>query len=131
VSTQSGDAVETAPVGAVSPFRRVLLKLSGESMMGARDYGVDPKTVAAIAREVVEVRNSGTELAIVVGGGNFYRGMAAAASALPTEVDWSWIQAWSTRTPPGDAAKKRLPSMPSTIFSRAPSGFESTSSELR
>jgi len=82
VSTKSGDAVETAPNGAVSPFRRVLLKLSGESMMGDRDYGVDPKTVAAIAREVVEVRNSGTELAIVVGGGNFYRGMAAAADGM-------------------------------------------------
>jgi uridylate kinase len=60
----------------------VLLKLSGESMMGDREYGVDPKTVAAIAREVVEVRNSGTELAIVVGGGNFYRGMAAAADGM-------------------------------------------------
>jgi uridylate kinase len=74
--------VETAPAGAVSPFRRVLLKLSGESMMGDRDYGVDPKTVSAIAREVVAVRNSGTELAIVVGGGNFYRGMAAAADGM-------------------------------------------------
>jgi len=82
VSAQSGDAVETAPVGAVSPFRRVLLKLSGESMMGDRDYGVDPKTVSAIAREVVAVRNSSTELAIVVGGGNFYRGMAAAADGM-------------------------------------------------
>ncbi len=82
MSTQSGDAVETAPVGAVSPFRRVLLKLSGESMMGDREYGVDPKTVSAIAREVVAVRNSGTELAIVVGGGNFYRGMAAAADGM-------------------------------------------------
>ena len=82
MSTKSGDAVETAPNGAVSPFRRVLLKLSGESMMGDRDYGVDPKTVAAIAREVVEVRNSGTELAIVVGGGNFYRGLKAAAEGM-------------------------------------------------
>jgi uridylate kinase len=60
----------------------VLLKLSGESMMGDREYGVDPKTVAAIAREVVEVRRSGIELAIVVGGGNFYRGMAAAADGM-------------------------------------------------
>ena len=60
----------------------MLLKLSGESLMGDRDYGVDPKTVSAIAREVVEVRNSGTELAIVVGGGNFYRGMAAAADGM-------------------------------------------------
>ena len=60
----------------------MLLKLSGESMMGDREYGVDPKTVAAIAREVVEVRHRGTELAIVVGGGNFYRGMAAAADGM-------------------------------------------------
>jgi uridylate kinase len=50
--------------------------------MGDRDYGVDPKTVTAIAREVVEVRKAGTELAIVVGGGNFYRGMAAAAEGM-------------------------------------------------
>ncbi len=63
-------------------FRRVLLKLSGESLMGDRDYGVDPKTVTAIAREVVDVRKAGTELAIVVGGGNFYRGMAAAAEGM-------------------------------------------------
>jgi len=60
----------------------VLLKLSGESLMGARDYGVDPHTVAAIAREVAEVRETGTEVAIVVGGGNFYRGMAAAADGM-------------------------------------------------
>ena len=60
----------------------MLLKLSGESLMGDRDYGVDPQTVAAIAREVVEVRRAGTELAIVVGGGNFYRGMAAAADGM-------------------------------------------------
>jgi uridylate kinase len=60
----------------------VLLKLSGESLMGTRDYGVDPHTVSAISREVVEVRRGGTELAIVVGGGNFYRGMAAAADGM-------------------------------------------------
>ena len=76
------DAVKTSAVGTASPFRRVLLKLSGESLMGDRDYGVDPNTVSAIAREVVEVRNGGTELAIVVGGGNFYRGMAAAADGM-------------------------------------------------
>jgi len=50
--------------------------------MGDRDYGVDPNTVSAIAREVVEVRLGGTELAIVVGGGNFYRGLAAAADGM-------------------------------------------------
>ena len=81
-AAQRDDAVRRSPVGAASPFRRVLLKLSGESLMGDREYGVDPKTVSAIAREVVEVRRGGTELAIVVGGGNFYRGMAAAADGM-------------------------------------------------
>lgn len=82
MSAQADDRVAGAPVAAAAPFRRVLLKLSGESLMGDRDYGVDPKTVTAIAREVVDVRKSGTELAIVVGGGNFYRGMAAAAEGM-------------------------------------------------
>ena len=82
MSARPGDAVRQSPVGATSPFHRVLLKLSGESLMGDREYGVDPKTLSAIAREVVEVRRAGTELAIVVGGGNFYRGMAAAAEGM-------------------------------------------------
>jgi uridylate kinase len=82
VSAQPDDAVRQSPVGAPSRFRRAVLKLSGESLMGDREYGVDPKTVSAIAREVVEVRRGGTELAIVVGGGNFYRGMAAAADGM-------------------------------------------------
>ena len=64
------------PQRPTAAFGRVLLKLSGESLMGDREYGVDPRTVAAIAREVVAVQRAGTELAIVVGGGNFYRGMA-------------------------------------------------------
>jgi len=50
--------------------------------MGDREYGLDPKTVAAIAREVVSVQGDGLELAIVVGGGNIYRGMAAAAEGM-------------------------------------------------
>jgi uridylate kinase len=64
------------------PFGRILLKLSGESLMGGRDYGVDPDTVLAIAREVVAVRSAGTELAVVVGAGNFYRGLEAAAEGM-------------------------------------------------
>ena len=63
-------------------FRRALLKLSGESLMGDREYGVDPRTVTAIAGEVVAVQQAGTEIAIVVGGGNFYRGMKAAAEGM-------------------------------------------------
>ncbi len=68
--------------GAVPAFRRVLLKLSGEALMGAHDYGIDPKRVDAIAREIVDVQTEGLELAIVVGGGNIYRGLAASAEGM-------------------------------------------------
>jgi uridylate kinase len=72
-----------SPDARVAPaIRRAILKLSGESLMGDREYGVDPRTVAAIAREVLEVQKAGTELAVVVGGGNFYRGMKAAAEGM-------------------------------------------------
>ena len=67
---------------AAPAFRRVLLKLSGEALMGDHDYGIDPKRVAAIAREIVEVQTEGLELAIVVGGGNIYRGLAASADGM-------------------------------------------------
>jgi len=82
VTSTSDETVEPAPTGAAPPFRRVLLKLSGESLMGNREYGVDPKTVNQIAGEVVEVHALGVELAVVVGGGNFYRGMKAAAEGM-------------------------------------------------
>jgi uridylate kinase len=60
----------------------VLLKLSGEALMGEREYGLEPNTVSSIAREVVGVQADGVELAIVVGGGNIYRGLAAAAEGM-------------------------------------------------
>jgi uridylate kinase len=63
-------------------FRRILLKLSGESLMGERDYGMDRETIDAIAEEIVEVQSTGVELAVVVGAGNIYRGMAAAAEGM-------------------------------------------------
>jgi uridylate kinase len=63
-------------------FRRILLKLSGESLMGDRDYGMDRDTIDAIAEEIVDVQTTGVETAIVVGAGNIYRGMAAAAEGM-------------------------------------------------
>jgi uridylate kinase len=63
-------------------FRRILLKLSGESLMGDREYGMDRETIDAIAEEIVEVQTSGVETAIVVGAGNIYRGIAAAAEGM-------------------------------------------------
>ncbi len=63
-------------------FRRVLLKLSGEALMGEKEYGLDRERIDAIAGEIVGVQQQGVELAIVVGAGNIYRGMAAAAEGM-------------------------------------------------
>jgi uridylate kinase len=68
---------ETKPV-----FERVLLKLSGEALMGAKEYGLDRERIEAIATEIVDVQQEGVELAVVVGAGNIYRGMAAAAEGM-------------------------------------------------
>ena len=62
-------------------FRRVLLKLSGEALMGGRDYGIDPGVTRGLATEVAGIRSEGVDIALVVGGGNFYRGLAAAAES--------------------------------------------------
>jgi uridylate kinase len=79
----SAPETTSAETGSAEPvFRRVLLKLSGEALMGSREYGTDVSTVKAIAKEIVEVHASGVEIAIVVGGGNIYRGMAAAADGM-------------------------------------------------
>jgi uridylate kinase len=67
---------------ARAAFGRVLLKLSGEALMGDREYGMDHATIKAIADEIVGVHARGVEIAIVVGAGNIYRGMAAAAEGM-------------------------------------------------
>jgi uridylate kinase len=73
----------TAGDGAGSPvFRRILLKLSGEALMGQLDYGADPERIAAIAEQVHRVADRGVEVAIVVGGGNIYRGLQGAADGM-------------------------------------------------
>jgi uridylate kinase len=63
-------------------YKRVLLKLSGEALMGEQGYGIDPATITRIAREVKDVSDLGVEVAIVVGGGNIFRGLALAAKGL-------------------------------------------------
>ena len=72
---------ETGPRSSVPAFRRVLLKLSGEALMGEREYGIDPGVTRALAREVAGIRGEGVDIGVVVGGGNFYRGLAAAAES--------------------------------------------------
>jgi uridylate kinase len=63
-------------------FRRILLKLSGEALMGSLEFGTDPRRVAAVAQQVGAVRDRGVEVAIVVGAGNIYRGMQGAAAGM-------------------------------------------------
>ena len=63
-------------------FRRILLKLSGESLMGSLEYGTDPERVRAVARQVQQVHDRGVQVAIVVGAGNIYRGMQGAAAGM-------------------------------------------------
>ncbi|HKG64530.1 MAG TPA: UMP kinase [Solirubrobacteraceae bacterium] len=63
-------------------FKRILLKLSGEALMGDLDYGTDPDVVRAIARQVQGLHDRGVEVAIVLGSGNIYRGVSAAAEGM-------------------------------------------------
>lgn len=67
---------------ASAPFSRVLLKLSGEALMGSLDHGTDPDQVGAIAGEISDVRDAGVEIAVVVGAGNIYRGLEGAAKGM-------------------------------------------------
>jgi uridylate kinase len=83
LGADTADAATGSP-GAGSPpaYRRVLLKLSGEALMGELSYGTDPERIQAIAREIKAVHGRGVEIAIVVGGGNIYRGLRAAARGM-------------------------------------------------
>jgi uridylate kinase len=68
---------------SVAPaFRRVVLKLSGEALMGPSEFGLHAATVDAVAKELVELHSTGLEIALVIGGGNLYRGMAATAEGM-------------------------------------------------
>ncbi len=76
-ATEAPAAADGAPA-----FRRVLLKLSGESLLGEREYGIDLETVERLSEEMLGVTARGVEVAVVVGAGNIYRGMAAAGEGM-------------------------------------------------
>ncbi|MCB0485650.1 MAG: UMP kinase [Flavobacteriaceae bacterium] len=63
-------------------YKRILLKLSGEALMGDRQYGIDPKRLAEYAEEIKSVTSKGVEVAIVIGGGNIFRGVAGASNGV-------------------------------------------------
>jgi uridylate kinase len=87
VKTSGADIIEPSMSAdsASSPtpiYKRVLLKLSGEALMGEQQFGVDPAVVTRIARDVGELQGLGIETAIVIGGGNIFRGLAASARGM-------------------------------------------------
>src|SRR3954466_5216886 len=63
-------------------YKRILLKLSGEALMGGRRTGIDPDTIARMADEIVDVHRTGVQIAIVIGGGNIFRGVTAATEGI-------------------------------------------------
>jgi uridylate kinase len=75
------DPEPAAPDGAPA-YRRVLIKLSGEALLGNQEYGADPERIRAIARQIARVRSRGIEVSVVVGAGNIFRGVSASAAGM-------------------------------------------------
>ncbi|MBT8091749.1 MAG: UMP kinase [Gammaproteobacteria bacterium] len=69
-------------IDSALPYKRVLLKLSGEALMGELDYGIEPKVIQRIAAEICTAQQSGVEIAIVIGGGNIFRGEGLARAGM-------------------------------------------------
>lgn len=63
-------------------YKRILLKLSGEALMGDADYGIDPKVLSRLAREIIDVQNAGVQIGVVIGGGNIFRGAGLSATGM-------------------------------------------------
>ncbi len=72
----------TSGVLKTSGYKRILLKLSGEALMGDEKYGISPTTLTGIAQEVVDLRKKGVEIAVVIGGGNIFRGVKGATEGM-------------------------------------------------
>ena len=73
---------ERPPLDPRVRYRRILLKLSGEALMADQAYGIDPATLAQIADEIIDVHSLGVEIALVIGGGNIFRGVAGASRGM-------------------------------------------------
>ncbi len=73
---------ESSTVKSVFPYKRVMLKMSGEVLMGGKEYGLDPETVKRVAEDIKEVVDLGIEVCVVVGAGNIFRGVSGAASGM-------------------------------------------------
>lgn len=74
--------VNKLEINKAMKYKRILLKLSGEALMGDRQYGIDPKRLAEYAAEIKQIHEKGVEIAIVIGGGNIFRGVAGASNGM-------------------------------------------------
>jgi uridylate kinase len=90
-------------------FKRILLKLSGEVLMGEQSFGIDPDTVARVAAEVKAAKETGLELCLVIGGGNIFRGMAGAAKGMDrAQADYMGMLATIMNAPAMQNALEQL-----------------------
>ena len=117
-------------------YRRIVLKLSGEALAGSVGYGIDPPVLERIAKEIRDVVELGVEVAIVIGGGNIFRGVAASAEGMDRATA-DYMGMLATRSPTfvlpeasltnGCSSRhcsvKNFSSFPSTILSRIWGGF--------
>ncbi len=69
-------------MGSSTHYRRILLKLSGEALMGSADYGIDPTVIGRLADEILEILKEGVQIGVVIGGGNIFRGAGLQASGM-------------------------------------------------
>src|SRR6185369_10123535 len=74
--------IKRLPLAPGVKYRRILLKLSGEALMGKQQYGIEPATLAQIADELIDIHGLGVEIALVLGGGNIFRGVAASSRGM-------------------------------------------------
>ena len=81
-TSQPSSLAPPTPVNGRAAYRRVLLKLSGEALVGANGYGIDPNVLDQLAGEIAEAKELGVELGVVVGGGNIFRGLSGAARGM-------------------------------------------------
>src|SRR5260370_7427760 len=74
--------ITNAPANAPARYRRILVKLSGEALLGGEDYGIDPKILKPIAGEIRDLTQMGVQVAVVLGGGNIFRGAGLARAGM-------------------------------------------------
>ncbi len=101
-------------------YRRILLKISGEALMGAQDYGIDPEFLARVADGIKAVHSLGTEICLVVGGGNIFRGIQSAAQGIERATgDYMGMLATVMNSLAVQAALERL-EVPTRVLSAIP-----------